>query len=175
MTRDDLRNLMKYGSYVLILFFSYILQATPGIGFLGVKPMLVLPACICIAFLEDEFSGGLLGVFAGIFCDFSSDTVFGFNALLFLIFCVGAGLAAEYAVRRSLINVMLFSLTAVFLRAGLEFVFSFALYRYEGAAAYFYTVMGPEIVLTSVFTPLYFFLTKLVHHRFRPSSEREQS
>lgn len=175
MTGDSFRNLMKYGSYVLILFFSYILQATPGVELFGIKPMLVLPACVCIAFLEDEFASGLLGVFAGIFCDFSSDTVFGFNALLFLLFCVGAGLAAEYVVRRNFINVMLFSLAVVFLRAGLEFAFSFALYRYEGAGAYFYTVMGPEIVLTSLFTPLYYFLTKLVHHWFRPSSEREQS
>ena len=85
MTKYLRRKIAKYSVYALIVFAAYILQTTPGIfDFYGIKPILVLPACICIAVYEGEFAGGLFGFFFGIFCDSASETILGFNALLFL-------------------------------------------------------------------------------------------
>ena len=43
----------KYLIYVLIVYFSYILQVTPSLFSIAVvRPVLVLPAVICIAMFE---------------------------------------------------------------------------------------------------------------------------
>ena len=97
MTKHLYRKPIKFFVYAAIVFAAYIIQTTPGLfEFCGIKPILVLPACICIAVFEGEFSGGLFGFVFGLFCDSASETVFGFNALLFLVFCVFAGLATIY-------------------------------------------------------------------------------
>lgn len=52
----------KYLIYVLIVYFSYILQVTPSLfSIAGVRPVLVLPAVICIAMFEGEMAGALIG------------------------------------------------------------------------------------------------------------------
>ena len=83
MTKLLRRKILKFSAYALVVFFAYIIQTTPGLfDFFGINPILVLPACICIAVYEGEFAGGLFGFFFGLFCDSTSETVFGFNALL---------------------------------------------------------------------------------------------
>ena len=76
MTKYFLRKVLKFSVYALIVFSAYIIQTTPGLfDFYGIKPILVLPACICIAVFEGEFAGGLFGFFFGLFCDSTSETV----------------------------------------------------------------------------------------------------
>ena len=80
MTKYFLRKVLKFSVYALIVFSAYIIQTTPGLfDFYGIKPILVLPACICIAVFEGEFAGGLFGFFAGLLCGASA---FGTSNLL---------------------------------------------------------------------------------------------
>ena len=68
MTKYLRRKILKFFVYAVIVFASYVIQSTPGLfEFQGVSPMLVLPACICLAVYEGEFAGGLFGFFAGLF------------------------------------------------------------------------------------------------------------
>ena len=165
---------MKFLTYAILVFAAYIIQTIPGfMSFFGVAPILVLPACICIAVFEGEFAGGLFGFFAGLLCDSSSETVFGFNACVFLVFCVLAGLSTIYIFRRNTMNIMLLCLTAIFLRSFLEFFFGFILYGYENLEPFFYTVIAPQIVYTSVFSFPFCLLFKKLHKRFEPDETRE--
>ncbi len=165
---------MKFFVYALIVFAAYIIQTTPGLfEFCGIKPILVLPACICIAVFEGEFAGGLFGFFFGLFCDSTSETIFGFNALLFLVFCVFAGLATIYIFRRSTMNVMLLCLGAVFLRSALEFFFGFILYGYENLEPFFYTEIAPQIVFTSIFSLPFCIGFRWLHKKFEPEQTKE--
>lgn len=174
MTKYFRRKVLKFFVYAVIVFAAYIIQTTPGLfEFFGVRPILVLPACICIAVFEGEFAGGLFGFFAGLFCDSASETVFGFNALVFLIFCVLAGLATIYVFRRSTMNIMLLCLGVVFCRCVLEFFFTFVLYGYENLWAYFYTQIAPQIVLTSIFSLPLCALFRALHKKFEPEETKE--
>ena len=136
-------------------------------------PLLVLPACICIAVFEGEFAGGLFGFFMGIFCDSGSETVFGFNALIFLLLCVSAGLLTIYVFRRSTMNVMLLCLGAIFLRSSLEFFFSFILYGYENLDFYFYTQIAPQIVFSALFSLPFCMLFRWLNKKFEPEDTKE--
>jgi len=174
MNRQNLRLFAKYAIYVAVIFFAYILQSTPGLfEFCGVKPLLVLPACICAAVYEGEYAGGLLAVFGGLLCDFASDTIFGFNAILFLVLCCATGLAFMYLVRAAFANVMFVSLGALFVRALLVFAFSYAIWGYGGLASLFYTYTAPSVVWSAAFTPIFFFIARGVHSAFEPADEKE--
>ncbi len=174
MTENLRRKIMKFAIYALIVFAAYIIQTTPGLfDFFGITPLLVLPACICIAVFEGEFAGGLFGFFAGIFCDSAAETVFGFNALLFLVLCVFAGLLTIYVFRRSTMNIMLLCLGAVFIRFLLEFFFGFFLYDYENLRAFFYTIIAPQVVLTSIFSLPFCVLFRWLHSKLEPGETKE--
>ena len=174
MTKYLRRKIAKFSVYAAVVFLAYIIQTTPGLfDFFGIEPLLVLPACLCIAVFDGEFAGGLFGFFFGLFCDSTSETVFGFNALVFLVFCVAAGLATIYIFRRSTMNIMLLCLTAIFLRSALEYFFSFILYGYENLVPFFYTEIGPEIVLTSIFSLPFCILFRWLHKKFEPEATKE--
>lgn len=174
MTKLFRRKLLKFFTYAVIVFAAYIIQTTPGLfEFFGISPILVLPACICIAVFEGEFAGGLFGFLAGLFCDSTSETVFGFNALIFLLLCVSAGLFTIYVFRRSTMNIMLLCLFSVFVRSGLEFFFNFVLYEYEALDVFFYTQIAPQIVLTSIFSLPFCMLFRWLHKKFEPEMTKE--
>ena len=173
MTKYFRRKVLKFLTYALIVFGAYIIQTTPGLfDFFGISPILVLPACICIAVYEGEFAGGLFGFFFGLFCDSTSETIFGFNSLLFLVFCVFAGLATIYLFRRSTMNIMLLCLGAIFLRSVLEYFFGFILFGYENLVPFFYTRLGPQVVLTSLFSFPFCLLFRWLHGKFEPETTK---
>lgn len=174
MTKYFRRKVLKFLVYALIVFAAYIIQTTPGLfEFYGVKPMLVLPACICIAVFEGEFSGGLFGFCFGLFCDSASETIFGFNALVFLVLCTLAGLSTIYVFRRSTMNVMLLCLGALFIRSGIEFFFTFVLYGYENLEPYFYTQIAPQIVFSALFSLPFCALFRWLNKKFEPEETKE--
>ena len=174
MTKLLRRKILKFFVYALIVFGAYVIQTTPGLfDFFGIKPLLVLPACICIAVFEGEFAGGLFGFFFGLFCDSASETIFGFNAFIFLVFCVIAGLATIYIFRRSTMNIMLLCLGAVFFRSFLEYFFVFILYGYENLVPFFYTQIAPQIVFTSIFSLPFCLIFRKLHKKFEPEMTKE--
>lgn len=168
------RKIIKFSTYALIIYALYILQSTPGfLEIRGTAPILVLPACICLAVYEGEFAAGIFGFFAGVLCDCAAETVFGFNALFCMLLCVGAGLVFIYVLRRSVLNVMLISLFAIFTRSLLEFFFTFVIYDYQGLTQFFYTVIAPQTVWTAVFSLPLCLLFRYLHTRFEPEETRE--
>lgn len=168
------RKIIKFSVYALIIYALYILQSTPGFfEICGVAPILVLPACICLSVYEGELAAGIFGFFAGLLCDCAAETVFGFNALFCMLLCVGTGLIFIYVLRRSVLNVMLISLLAIFLRSVCEFFFTFVLYDYDGLAQFFYTVIAPQAVWTAVFSLPFCLLFRGLHARFEPEEARE--
>lgn len=174
MTKLLQRKILKFLTYAIIVFTAYILQTTPALlEFFGVKPLLVLSLCICIAVFEGEFAGGLFGFFIGLFCDSTSEIVFGFYAVIYLVLCVSAGLLTIYVFRKSTMNIMLLCLGAIFLTFGFEFFFAFVLYDYEGIIPYFYTVIAPQIVYSSIFAFPFCVLMRYLHRRFEPDEMHE--
>ena len=174
MTAYLRRKIIKFSVYAIIIYVLYILQSTPG--FLEVcttAPILVLPACVCLAVYEGGFAAGIFGFFAGLLCDCAAETVFGFNALFCMAICVGTGLVFNYMLRRSVLNVMLVSLLAIFSRSVFEFFFTFVIYDYNGLSQFFYTVMAPQAALTAVFSLPMCLLFRWLHGRFEPEESRE--
>ncbi len=159
--------LTKNMAYLLLLYLLYILQATPGLFTVwGVKPLLVLPAAICIAMREGDLTGGLLGAFAGILCDTSSFTSFGFNAIFFLLFCVGAAFAVMFLMQPTWVSATGLTALALFLRSVVEHFFLFVLWGYEDAPMLFLLKIFPHILWSCLWAPLLFWLTGKIYAYF---------
>lgn len=174
MNKILLRKICKYGVYTVLIFLSFLIQCTPGaLTFCGVKPLLVFPLCIAIAFFEGEYTSAILAVVGGLLCDFTADTLFGFNSLVMLILTCAAGLMVIYLIRPTIVNVLLVGFGALFIREIVDFIFSYLVWGYEGLPVLFYTRLMPGAIYSAIFTPLFFLLVKWVHHFFEEQSMRE--
>ena len=172
MTRLLRERFLKFGFYAFLVFSLYVLQSTPGVlSVSGIKPLMVLPACLAIALYEGPFVGGLFGFFFGFLCDTGSETLFGFSALFFLVFCAVVGFLATYVLRPSLLNGMLLCLAALFLFFGAEFFFNYVLYNYEGLSSFFYLGIAPQIVYSSLFSVPFCLLFERLHSLFAKREE----
>ena len=81
----------------------------------GIKPNLVIPAVVCIAMVEGEFVGGLLGALGGMLLDLGAFSVFGFYSIQLLVICVAIGLLVIYLMKNNLLSAaILFGGTALF-------------------------------------------------------------
>ena len=150
----------KHLTYTLLLMGLYVLQATPGFMMvLGIKPLLVLPAVVCIAMQEGEYLGGIYGMVGGMFCDLSSFTYFGFNALLFLLMGVGIGLLVEYLLNNSAINALLLTMVAMVIKGLVEFFFMYGIWGYEGAGLIYLNKLIPTLIYSALFVPLWYRLS----------------
>lgn len=147
----------KYGLYGLILLVLYLLQNTPGLFAIGqVKPVLVIPFVVCVAMLEGELVGGLLGVAAGLLCDTGSSLLFGINSLIFMSACVAIGLLVIYYMQPSLINSMLFTGVLILVRQLFEYFFYYLMWGYENSSIVLVNSMLPTVIYTLAVTPLFY-------------------
>lgn len=168
------RKILKFSVYFFIVCTLYILQSTAEVFKVAeIMPMLVLPACLCLSVFEGPVASGIFGFFAGLLCDCAAETVFGFNALFLMTLCVSTELVFNFLLRRSVLNVMLIGLSAIFARAVLEFFFVFVIYNYSGLAQFFYTVIAPQAVITTVYIIPFYYVFRKLHKMFEPEETRE--
>ena len=119
MTRQDF--LIKWGVYALALlpvWFCevYILNRIPV---LGVIPMLLPLAAVCVAVLEGATAGAGFGLFVGMLCDAVYFNADGAMTVVVCLIGVGAGALAQYVLRQNLLGCLLCSLAALaFIDAG---------------------------------------------------------
>lgn len=82
-----------------------LFKPTPGfLSVFGIKPNLVIPAVVCIAMVEGEFVGGLLGALGGMLLDLGAFSVFGFYSIQLLVICVAIGLLVIYLMKNNLLS-----------------------------------------------------------------------
>lgn len=151
---------VAYGTVFLLL---YVLQNTPSLfSVCGIKPILLIPAAVVFAMYEGEFVGGVFGALAGMLCDLGGFFLFGFDAILTLIFAVASGLLIIYLLRRNLRNAFLLVFVSMLIRCCLTYFFMYHIWQYEDAASIFLDRTIWVILYSTILTPVYFGLWKRV-------------
>ena len=153
----------KYFTYAALLILLYVLQTTPRLFEIAeTKPNLLIPAAICIAMYEGEFTGGILGALAGLLCDLGSFTIFGFNGILVMAGCVAAGLLTFYLIQLKLINALFLGAGVLLLRGLIEYFFYFQMWGYEGAwRVLVFSTLPIVAYSTLAIVPMFFLVRKL--------------
>lgn len=167
MTRETRRKIIKFSLYFCITLLLYCIQTTPFLlEISGTKPMLAFTFVLCIAVCEGTLVGGIFGFFCGVLCDFSSEMLFGANALLCFLFCVGAALLMIYLVRRNLWTVLLTVLAASVGRALIEYYFKYGMWNYTGVGYILWDRLLPVAVYSVVFVLLFYPLVTWIRRKF---------
>ena len=168
MKRTRYLLMLKYTIYAVLLLLLYVLQTTPGLfEIAGAKPMLVVPAALSIAMLEGEFVGSLYGALAGLLCDLGASVLFGFNGLLLAVFCIGAGLLVIYLMHCDVRGALLFVTATMLVRGGIEYLFSYRMWGYEGVWKVLVFHILPMSLYTVLVTPLLFWLIRWLYRLFQ--------
>ena len=164
MNRRTKLMIAKYALYVLLMVILYVLQTDPNLfAIAGVKPGLVLPFAVCIAMFDSQLAGGLFGLLAGILCDTSSNVLFGFQSILYLLICTAVGLLVT--------NSLIFVGCGFAGRLLLEYFFCYAMWGYDNAYLILLQRMLPNLLYTLALTPLWFLLVRRLHRFFQEKLE----
>lgn len=155
---------LRHIAYILFLFVLYAVQTTPRLLVIGgVKPLLVIPVAISVAMLEGEFVGGVYGALAGLLCDVSVTSLFGFNGFFICLFCVISGLLIIYLMRCNLVSCLLFTFVTSIVRGSIEFLFSYGMWGHENVWKLYVLYTVPTVIYTLVITAPVFWLIRYVY------------
>lgn len=158
---------VRYAVYAALMLALYVMQTTPAfLTFFGIKPNLVFPAAVVIAMLEGEFTGGLYGALAGVLCDTSAITLFGFNAIIALLACVLIGLAFIYLLRVTVLNFVWVLTSVLLVRALLDFLFNYVMWGYPGISILLTQRILPSVAYSVAVAPLVYYLYRWLAHKF---------
>ena len=153
----------KYFTLVALLILLYVLQTTPRLfSILGVKPILVVPAAVCMAMFEGELTGGVMGALAGLLCDLASFTIFGFNGIIVMACCAAVGLLTIYYTQLKLTNALMLGLAVLLLRGVLEYFFYFQIWGFEnGHRIFWYQTLPTVLYSTLAVIPLFYLIRSI--------------
>ena len=157
---------LKHTVYALFLFLVYLLQITPrALTISGINPLMATAFAVVVACVEGEFIGGIYGGVAGILCDLSAHTYFGYNAIVLLILCTACGLLMVLLVKQNWLSVTLTGLAVLIIQTLLEFYFYYGLWGYESLGVLFTRHTLPTIAYSTIFIPMFYFLANWFKHR----------
>ncbi len=154
----------RWSIYIFMIFVSVIIM---NIG-QNVKPIFLIPICICICMNEGEYPSAVLGGICGLLIDFSLGRIFGYSSIFMIAFCVATVLLFKHLLIQNVINIIW--LTALFtgIYEILDYFLFYAMWSYEGAGYVFGEICMPCILYTTLFSPFVWLFIKPVQKRFYP-------
>ncbi|MBO6116653.1 MAG: rod shape-determining protein MreD [Ruminococcus sp.] len=149
--------------YVLILLFFTIM--TSGTY---TKPVLLVPAALCIAIGNDVMASAVTGAVCGFLTDMACGRLFGYNAVLLTVFCVAVTLVFELYLRNKFINYLWISALVSFLQCWLDYKFYFEMWGYDDVKYIFYHHTMKIWVFTIIASVVVYLIFKLINHFLMP-------
>jgi hypothetical protein len=161
--------LWKNFIYTLLILLAYLLQETPALFPVALRPVLVISMVTAIAMNEGEFSGdstglssfwvmfaillagGLFGLFGGLLCDTAVFHIFGAASIFFLVLGCGCGLLIIYLIQPTVRSAFLLSGSFALIYGLAAHYLIYGMWGYEGAARLLFTRTFPSAVSTAVF------------------------
>lgn len=160
------REIIKWALYSLVLLICYTIQSAPRfLQIYGAKPMLIISLAICVAMFEGEFAGSLFGVVCGLFMDLYSSKFFGFYSILCLLLCLTCALLISFFVQRKLWSSVLMALGSITIISLADLFFFHILWGHDGILNMLLRVFLPNILYTTLVTPILYLLVKAIHTR----------
>ena len=155
---------VKWIIYIIIFILIMVFQFTPNFipYIFGVRPLLLVPAVVCIAVFEGDGIGAAYGVAAGLLWDFQSSRIFGFDCLFLMLFGLAAGLLIKHLFRSTVVFVLLFTFAATILLETLTWFFFYNLFGDNNAGFAFLKIILPTVIYSLIFSlPIYIIFKKM--------------
>ena len=159
-TKTTVRWILYY--LLILVFFTIMTSGT------YTKPMLLVPAAICIAIGNDVMAAAVTGAVCGFLTDMACGRLFGYNAVLLTVFCVAASLIFELYLRNKFANYLWITAIASFLQCWLDYKFYYQIWDYENVSRIFYHVSLKVWVYTVIASVVVYALYRLINRFLMP-------
>lgn len=150
--------------YYVLIFFCFIFMTSGTM----LKPILLIPAALCIAVNNDQVGSAVTGAICGFLTDISCGKLFGYNAVVLTFFCILTSLLFEMYLRNRFINVFLTTAVVSFIQGCLDFKFYYEIWNYDGVERIFTKITIPVWALTLISTIFIYLIIKLINHFLMP-------
>ncbi len=165
------KKIFLYSLGFLLLFF--IEAVFRPISVFGVSPMYVLCGVSAMGILEKEKFGAIFGLIFGLLCDFTGGSLFGSQALVFMITGFIAGTLSEITLSKSFFSTLVITASSIIVFGGLKSLFYIVLNEEEPLSVLLY-IMLPKFLLTLPFSVLIYFMLKFLQKISAPNRERKR-
>ena len=159
----------RYVAYGLELLLLFILQSTPHLfpELFGGKPLLLLPAALTIAFLEDNIPAMFFGLAGGVLLDLGYGDNIGFYAFLLTIICFAVSLIFRDYMVVSFLNATAFTAAITAVLVCVYFLFFFIFAGRENSLLYFAQHYISRIILPILCGMPLYLLNKFLYRNLR--------
>lgn len=155
---------VRWGLFMLMAFIFFIISGTGSF----VKPVLLLPVAVCISINENEIISACTGAVCGLLTDILFDRVFGFNAILFVMFCVMTSLLFVHYLRRNIVNAVLVTAAAAFLHGLIDYILSYYIWNSADVSVIYTSTILPSCIMTTISAVLIYPAIRAIRFRFTP-------
>ena len=164
--RDNIKRRILLAVMVTVTF---VLQTTNGFfpAPFGIHSCLLIPATVCIAMFEREFSGLFVGLVAGMMLETVSPDSVCFYSVMFTLIGFTSGMLITYLMRNNLVTALIFTFAFTLLLNSLYCLFFFVFDGIEISFAFYLKYYFASAVYTTVFTPIFYFLVRLMVKKFK--------
>ncbi len=164
---------LRYAVYTVEIFLCLMVQSAPYLlpEIFGGRAIVLLSLAVSFAVLEDDIASMVLGAVCGLLADCSNGGTAGFYSFSLVTACfLVSGLFRVYLFR-SLLTVMMVSLTVVPLIIFMHFIFFYAAAGYGDVWQFFVRHYISRIVLTTLLVPVFCRLNGMLFKNFREEKE----
>ncbi len=164
---------VRYLGYALEILVVFILQETPGLipAVGGARPVVLIPAAVCIAMFEAETPAMVFGLLAGLLADYGAGGVLGFHALLLAAACFAVSLMAANLFQTNFLMALLTCAVTEACMTLLQWLFFFVLYGYAHAGYALTAHYLPIFCYTFALTPLAYYFNRALALQIRSKEE----
>lgn len=154
---------------VAMVLVTFLLQTTGGFfpAPFGIHACLLVPATVCIAMFEREFSGLFFGLAAGMMLETVSPDSVCFYSVIFTLIGFGSGMLITYLMRNNLVTALIFTFAFSLILNSLYCLF---FYVFDGIAITFVFYLKyyfASAIYTAIFTPIFYLIVRLVFKKYK--------
>ena len=165
------KQILTLKRWIVLIFFSFLLliiQSTEILtSFFNAKPNLIFSFVICSYFFLKREEALVFSVICGLFLDCFSNLFFGISSFILLIFYFLILFLIRKYVKSCFLNIFLINIFFFNLYCFLNFIIEYAFSGEKDILIIWLFNFFPNIIYTSLFSVLIFFMCKKVCYNFK--------
>ncbi|MBR2284330.1 MAG: hypothetical protein IJ874_07925 [Ruminococcus sp.] len=154
-----IRTAIRWLLYYVLIFAGFIIMVSGSM----LKPVILLPLALAIAVGNDLYASTVTAAVCGLLTDIACGRLFGFNAVLFSVFCIAVWLVHEHYLRACFTNYMWLTAVIALLQCRLDYVFYYGIWGYADAESIFLHLTLRVWLYTCISAVFVYLLTRLIN------------
>lgn len=161
-----IKTFFRWLLYYIVIYSGFVYMTSGTLR----KPVILVPVALCIAVNNNIYASAVTGAFCGLLTDISCGKLFGYNAVLLVVFCVLVSLLFEFYLRDKFVSFIFISAVVSYIQCWLDYKFYYQIWKYDGAEIIFseYTLkIWAYTVISSFFVCA---LIRMINHFLMPKA-----